>query len=89
MHPVSKKCIKSAVVLFLVGAAIVVLVPLWGTLAGGLGSNPGFVAVNALLSLLHTVTIPTGASLIGAAVVIQVLAPAYQRSTTRESNLAE
>lgn len=89
MHPVSKKCIRWAVALLIVGAVLMVLVPLLGAFAGSLGSNPASAVVSVLLSLLQTTAIPVGASLLGAAIVIQVLAPARQTAAAIDSEPAE
>lgn len=78
MHPVAVKCIKWAVGLFIVGG-------LTGAYGGnvlvalsdyaGVNANAGIWAFSVVISLMQWTLMPLGGSLVGAAVVIQTLAP--------------
>ncbi len=78
MHPVAVKCIKWAVGLFVLGA----LTSVYGSDVlyrlsnyAGVNANAGFSVIRVVISLMQWTLMPLGASLVGAAVVIQTLAP--------------
>ncbi|PWF26997.1 hypothetical protein [Ancrocorticia populi] len=78
MHPVGKRCIYWAIGLFIVGALAIVFVPdIVFAITNYLGVNgsAGVYPVEVILTIIRWAAFPTGAALIGAAVVIQVLAP--------------
>lgn len=82
MHPTSKSCLRWAVALVVVGVVLVVYgTDLYLGLAELAGANAdvGLDAVNLLLTLLRSTVFPMGAVLVGAAIVIQALAPASER----------
>ncbi|HZL02833.1 MAG TPA: hypothetical protein VFC48_06880 [Cellulomonas sp.] len=83
MHPTAKKCVQWSVALLVLGAALVVFVPrIFVRIFDLAGANAalGVDIVDVTLTLVRWTTIPVGASLIGAAVVIQALAPREDRS---------
>ena len=78
MHPTAKQCVQWAVALLIAGAVALVYGPdLYAGLADRAGANAaaGLDVVNILLTLVRSTAFPMGAVLIGAAVVIQTLAP--------------
>jgi hypothetical protein len=78
MHPVAVKCIKWAVGLLLLGSLSTAFgSELFVRIADYAGANaaPGVWTVDVILTTVRWVTLPLGASLVGAAVVIQALAP--------------
>lgn len=78
MHPTAKKCVQWAVALLISGAiALVYGTDLYVGLADSAGTNAaaGLDVVNILLTIVRSTAFPMGAVLIGAAVVIQALAP--------------
>ena len=77
MHPTARKCVRWATGLFVVGAVLIVFGPhLFAAIAGRV-PNEGAVlgAVDVTVTLVRWTLMPLGASLVGAAVVIQTLAP--------------
>ena len=88
MHSTAKKCVQWAVALFISGAILLVYgTDLYVGLAHVAGANAeaGLGVVNILLTLIRSTAFPLGAVLIGAAIVIQTLAPrdkslAHERS---------
>ncbi|SDB84858.1 hypothetical protein SAMN05216410_0425 [Sanguibacter gelidistatuariae] len=77
MNPAAKKCIRWSIGLFVVGALLLVYLPdIYMAINNRTGPNAelglGFLTV--ALTLVQWTLMPVGASLIGAAVVIQVLA---------------
>lgn len=79
MHPTAKTCVGWAVGLFVVGTILLVWLPdLYLAVADRAGANAqvGLDVVLTVLDLVQRVAFPLGASLVGAAVVIQTLAPA-------------
>ena len=69
MHPAARKCVVAAVALWVAGAALVGVAPtLYGLADGWLGG-----VVEVAVGFLQEALIPTGAVLIGAAVVVQAL----------------
>ncbi len=86
MHPVAVKCIKWAVGLFLVGA----LTSTYGADAmvrlsdyAGANATVGLTILNVVLTIMIWAMMPLAGSLVGAAVVIQTLAP-YVRAIDDE-----
>lgn len=78
MHPVAVKCIKWAVGLFVVGALINLYAAevLWRLSEyAGVNAAPGLRLLDAVLGIMRFTLMPVGGSLVGAAVVIQTLAP--------------
>lgn len=78
MHPVAVKCIRWAVGLFVVGA----LTSTYGSDIlyrlseyAGINASAGLSVVSIVVILMQWTLMPLGASLVGAAVVIQTLAP--------------
>jgi len=85
MHPTAKKCVQWAVGLFVVGAAFIVWGPdLFSAIANAAGPNarPVTDLVDVLVTLVRWTLMPVGASLIGAAVVIQVLWPLTAKTSS-------
>ncbi len=69
MHPTARRCVWAAVLLWVAGAALVGLAPtLYGLADGWLGG-----AVEIAVGFLQEALVPTGAALVGAAVVVQAL----------------
>lgn len=78
MHPTARRCVQWAVGLLVVGAVLVAYGPdLYGAVVGVAGANAevGLGVLHVVLTLVRSVAFPLGAALIGAAIVIQVLAP--------------
>lgn len=80
MHSAARKCIVWAAALIAFGTALTVFVPNWiAALALSAGSEQNAVAiydsVTFILRLVQDVTIPVGAALIGAAIVINAILP--------------
>jgi len=78
MHPVAVKCIKWAVGLFIFGgltAAYGGNFLVWLSEYTGATAIIGFSFMNVVIGILRWTLMPLGASLVGAAVVIQTLAP--------------
>ncbi len=87
MHPVAVKCIKWAVGLFLVG----VLTSIYGpdmlyrlSTYAGVNASPGLAVMSVVIGLMRWTLMPLGASLVGAAVVIQTLSPHMREVDDRE-----
>ncbi|MCL2091643.1 MAG: hypothetical protein FWH11_10695 [Micrococcales bacterium] len=79
MHPTARRCLWAAVVLWVAGAALVGFAPTLYDLADGwLGG-----ALSIAVGFLQEALVPTGAVLLGAAVVIQAL------RGTRPSSVAQ
>lgn len=77
MNHTAKRCVQWAVGLWVLGALALV----YGTQAylgladlAGANAEAGLDAVNIVLTILRSALFPTGAALIGAAVVVQALA---------------
>ena len=69
MHPTARRCVWGAVVLWIAGASLVGVAPTLYDLADGwLGG-----AVGIAVGFLQEALVPTGAVLLGAAVVVQAL----------------
>ncbi|WP_159801371.1 hypothetical protein [Arthrobacter zhaoguopingii] len=84
MESAAKKCIQWGIALIVAGGFVLVLLPqLLGLLAEAVGPSAaiGVGAVELLTGVIRWAMIPMGTTLIGAAVVIQVLAPELQRSS--------
>ena len=78
MHPVAVKCMKWAVGLFIFGgltAAYGIDALVWLSEYTGATAIAGFWFVNLLIGILRWTLMPLAGSLVGAAVVIQTLAP--------------
>ena len=78
MHPTAKSCITWAVGLFVVGTILVVWLPdLYMAVANraGVTAQIGLDVLITVLDLVQRVAFPLGAALVGAAVVVQTLAP--------------
>jgi hypothetical protein len=89
MELAAKKCIQWGIVLIIAGGFVLVLLPqLLGLLAEAVGPSAaiGVGAVDLLAGLIRWALIPMGTTLIGAAVVIRVLAPELQRSSETHSS---
>jgi len=83
VHATAKKCVQWSIALFLVGALLMVFGPrIFVQLSDLAGANAavGLDLADVTLTLVRLTTMPVGAALIGAAVVIQVLAPSEVRS---------
>lgn len=83
MHPTATKCIQWAAILFVVGAVLVVVGPsvfVWVAELAGANAAAGVGFIDVALTLVRWTTIPTGASLIGAAIVINTLSPERPRA---------
>ncbi len=84
MESSAKKCITWGVVLIVVGGFVLLLLPqMIGLLTESAGPTAaiGVGAVELVLNFVRWALIPMGTTLIGAAVVIRVLAPALERSS--------
>ena len=69
MHPTARKCVEAAAALWVAGAALVGVAPsLYGLASGWLGG-----LLDIAVGFLQEALIPTGAVLVGAAVVVQAL----------------
>jgi len=78
MHPVAVKCIKWAVGLFIFGGltfAYGVNFLAWLSDYTGVNAIIGFSFVNVVVGILQWTLMPLGGALVGAAIVIQTLAP--------------
>jgi hypothetical protein len=78
VHSTAKTCVRWAVALFLSGAIVLVYgADPYAGLAGVAGANAaaGLDVVNILLTVVRSTAFPLGAVLVGAAIVIQTLAP--------------
>ncbi len=78
MHPTAATCLRWAVVSAVLGAVLLVYgAPLLVALAerAGASAEIGLGLVNVVLTLVTSLGFPLAAALVGAAVVIQVLAP--------------
>lgn len=78
MHPVAIKCTRWSVGLLILGSLANAFGPdLYMRLAdyAGINAAAGLRALDLVLTVTRWVTLPLGASLVGAAVVIQTLAP--------------
>jgi hypothetical protein len=78
VHPTARKCVQWAVVSAVVGAVLLVhgaemLVAL-AELAGA-NAETGLAVVTVVLTLVSSLVFPMAAALVGAAVVVQALAP--------------
>ena len=83
MHATAKKCVQWSIALFLVGALLIVFGPqIFKQISDLAGANAavGLDLVDVTLTLVRSTSMPVGAALIGAAVVIQVLAPSDVQS---------
>lgn len=91
MHPVAVKCIKWAVGLSLVGVVAITFGPeAFVRIAEYSGKNgeAGIWLLNVLIMLLKLTTLPLAGSLVGAAVVIQTLAP-HVRAIDEDDDFAD
>jgi hypothetical protein len=78
MHPVAVKCIKWAVGLFIFGGltfAYGVNFLAWLSDYTGVNAIIGFSFVNVVVGILQWTLMPLGGALVGAAIVVQTLAP--------------
>lgn len=78
MHPVAKRCLIWAAVLLAVGTLMFVYgvnLLTWFQGLVGYNAEPALHAFGIVTSILHTFAMPLAAALIGAAIVIQTLAP--------------
>ncbi len=78
MHPVAAKCIKWAIGLFIFGGLMSAYgsnVLVWMSEYTGATAIAGFTFVNVVFGILQWTLMPLGGSLVGAAVVVQTLAP--------------
>lgn len=78
MHPTARRCVIWAVVLLVAGAVLHTTIPdLYAALVDAAGPNAeiGMRAVDVVLTLVRWALFPMGAALVGAAVVVQALAP--------------
>lgn len=85
MHPTAKKCVIWAVCLFVLGAlALAWTTDLYMLIADRMGPNAevGVAVLTTVLQGVRWSLFPTGAALIGAAVVIQALS--RDRATVEE-----
>ncbi len=89
MESAAKKCVQWGIALIVAGGFVLALLPqLVGLLAEAVGPSAaiGAGAIDLLTGLIRWALIPMGTTLIGAAVVIRVLAPELQRrSETQHS----
>ncbi|NOJ60992.1 hypothetical protein [Arthrobacter sp. 260] len=84
MEAAAKKCVQWGIALIIAGGLVLVLLPfLVGLLAESAGATAaiGVGLLDVILTLVRWALIPMGTTLIGAAVVIRVLAPALERSS--------
>ena len=69
MHPTARKCVVAAAALWVAGASLVGVAPsLYGLASGWLGGM-----LDIVVGFLQEALVPTGAVLVGAAVVVQAL----------------
>lgn len=84
MESAAKKCIQWGITLIIAGGLVLSLLPaLIGLLAESAGQTAaiGIGALDFVLNFVRWALIPMGTTLIGAAIVIRVLAPALERSS--------
>jgi hypothetical protein len=84
MHPTAKRCVQWAAAAVVAGAIVLAYGPnMYVALADGAGANAdvGLGLVQIVLTLVRELMFPLGAALIGAAIVIQTLAPGGDRSS--------
>jgi len=84
MESAARKCVRWGIVLIVAGGFVLSLLPaLIGLLSDSVGptASIGVGAVEVVLNLVRWALIPMGTTLIGAAVVIRILAPALERSS--------
>lgn len=82
MHPVAAKCIRWAVVLFVVGGALIAFAPdLMTALSRAAGANAaaGLRLADLFLTTARWTLNPLAGALIGAAVVVQTLSTEARR----------
>ena len=92
MHPVAVKCIKWSVGLFIFGglmSAYGVSVLVWLSEYTGATASAGFTFVNVVFGILQWMLMPLGGALVGAAVVIQTLAPHMREAEASEVDVGE
>lgn len=78
MNPTAKRCIYWAIGLFVFGALAMAFVPdILYAIGNYLGVNgaAGYYPTEVILTIIRWAAFPTGAALVGAAVVVQTLAP--------------
>ncbi|GAA1118851.1 hypothetical protein [Arthrobacter flavus] len=83
MESAAKKCVQWGIALIIAGGIVLMLIPfLLGLLAESAGATAaiGVGLLDVILNFVRWALIPMGTTLIGAAVVIRVLAPALERS---------
>ena len=81
MHEVAKRCLTWAAVLVAVGTLMLVYgadLVLWFQELVGYNAEPALHAFSIVTTALRSFAMPLAAALIGAAVVIQTLAPAVR-----------
>lgn len=82
MHPAAKKCIQWSIGLFVVGSVLLVYIPeIFLVISKRAGANAaiGLDFMDVTLELVRWTFMPVGASLVGAAVVIQALTSEAKR----------
>ncbi|GAA4854112.1 hypothetical protein GCM10023221_37290 [Luteimicrobium xylanilyticum] len=90
LHPVAKKCIWWAIAALVLGSILVgytTSVTVWFLNRADQDPASGADFVNAVVSIARLTLNPLGASLIAAAVVIQVLAPKDEAGRDEEDDL--
>lgn len=88
MHSTAKKCVIWAVCLFVLGGlALAWTTDLYLLIANRMGANAqvGVAVLTTVLNGVRWALFPTGAALIGAAVVIQALSPDRTRAAATAS----
>lgn len=81
MHPTARRCVWGAVVLWVAGAALVGFAPTLYDLADGWVGE----AVDIVVGFLQEALVPTGAVLIGAAIVVQALRGSRSATSGQEA----
>ncbi|MCL2467165.1 MAG: hypothetical protein FWF02_04360 [Micrococcales bacterium] len=85
MHPTARRCVWGTVVLWVAGAAIIGLAPTLYDWESDWESGWATGAWDILVGFLQDVLVPTGAALLGAAIVIQVLRGTRPSATDPDS----
>lgn len=89
MHQAARKCCYWACFLFVVGIGAVAFGPgIYSAISRGVGANAeaGLSLLNLTITILKNACLPTAGALVGAAVVINVLAGAAANSSQNQSN---
>ncbi|MEE6273795.1 hypothetical protein [Georgenia wangjunii] len=91
MHPAAKKWATIGVSMLVVGGLLLAFGPdvyYWAANVAGANAEPGLWVLSVLLNVTREAFMPLGAALVGAAVVIQALAPSPGRTGAGAGHVA-